>query len=298
MFSDTECLERWNFTTIHKIILGLSCKDLELELESSTAEIDIADSNGRTAVSFAAERSDLKALSLLLRYGANPVIASPNQGSPLHFAATAVDPSSINILLEHGAEIDCVTSYSQTPLHYAAAYNNSEKHARALLAAGANPNFKDLDGMTPLHWTAVSGNDAVAKAILAHGGNVDDTDNLGDCALSQSIRANRYEIISLLLRHAPNLGGILANGQTILHTIAADADLETMHLLQGLDFSGIDASTVADDGQTALQVFRARENHQPELEAAFNLLLAGGLSLSMDEQPDPEEQWEDAVEIL
>jgi ankyrin repeat protein len=273
MFSDTECLERWNFTTIHKIVLGLSGKDLELELESSTAEIDITDSNGRTAVSFAAERSDLTALSLLLRYGASPVIASPAQGSPLHFAAVAINPRGIDILLEHGAEIDCLTSYSQTPLHYAAAYSSSERHARALLAAGANPNCKDLDSMTPLHWTAISGNDAVAKVILDHGGNVDDTDILGDCALSQSIRANKHEIISLLLRQAPNLGFILKNGQTILHIIAADADLETMYLLQGLNFSGIDTSIVADDGQTALQVFQTRANRSPELEAAFNLLL-------------------------
>jgi ankyrin repeat protein len=298
MFSDTEHLERWSLTPLHKIVLGLLGRDLESELEVSTAEINTKDSNGRTALSFAAERSDILSMSLLLRYGADPGVYLPDQGSPLHFSATAIDTAGISILLEHGAAVDSLTSYSQTPLLYAAAYGSSRRHAELLLAAGADPNFKDRDGMTPLHWTAVSGNVEVATAILTHGGDADITDGHGDTVLSLSIRYNRHGIISALVSRKPNVTAEFAAGRTLLHIVAEAADLRTMNLLTRFDLSGIDVDTKGADRKTALEVFQDRQDAQEELEYAFGLLLDAEESGSDDGETTSEETWEDAVEFL
>jgi len=298
MFSDTEHLERWSLTRLHKIVLGLLDKDLESELKTSTAEINAKDSNGRTALSFAAERSDVASMSLLLRYGADPGIYLPDQGSPLHFAATAVDTGGISILLDHGAAVDCLTSYSQTPLLYAAAYSSSQRHAELLLAAGANPNFKDRDGMTPLHWTAISGNVPVANSILAHGGDADIRDDHGDTVFSQSIRNNRHGILSALASKNPHLATEFAGGQTVLHIVAGAADLKTMIQLARFDLSGIDIYARSDDGRTALEVIRDHPDAQMELELAFHTLLRSTGSGFADGETDSEEAWEDAVEVL
>ena len=66
MFSNTEYLERREFTMLQRIVLGLVGKDLKTELEASTKEINIRDSNGRTALFMAAERNDLPVVNLLL----------------------------------------------------------------------------------------------------------------------------------------------------------------------------------------------------------------------------------------
>jgi ankyrin repeat protein len=117
MFSETECIERRDFTVLHKIILGLIYKDLELELRSSTAEIDAVDSNNRTAISPAAERGDLESVNLLLQYGANIHIISTSLSSPLHFAVCAVEPNCIAPLIAKGADVNALTNHNQTPLN-------------------------------------------------------------------------------------------------------------------------------------------------------------------------------------
>ncbi len=60
MFSETECLERRDFSVLHKIVLKFVSLDLETELIASTAGINTQDSNERTPLSIAAERGDIK----------------------------------------------------------------------------------------------------------------------------------------------------------------------------------------------------------------------------------------------
>jgi hypothetical protein len=53
MFSETGCLERREFTVLHKILLGIVDKDLKKELDASTADVNARDSNNRTPLSMA-----------------------------------------------------------------------------------------------------------------------------------------------------------------------------------------------------------------------------------------------------
>lgn len=273
MFAATECLERRDFTMLHRVVLGLVSKDLRAELEASTSGINDLDSHGRTALSMAAERNDAAAVKVLLEYGADPIIVSPDQGSALHFATTARGSCCISPLLAHGAKVESMTNWKQTALHYVAAYKNDERPARLLLEAGVDPNVKDLDGITPLQWAAVSGGDKVAVVLLEHGADPNNVDNFNNTALLSTIKANRHKILDLLVHHGASLKSPLASGGTILHDIARDADRESLEILERVDHLHLSPDSLDDRGLTALEVLQSREDRSPELIDAFLRLI-------------------------
>lgn len=270
MFADTDCIERRELTMLHRIILGFVSINLKTELDASTKEINAVDFSGRTALSMAAGRSDLAAVTHLLDYSANPNISSPSQGSPLHFAAIAKEPDCLSKLISYNAHVDGVTNWDQTPLHHVAAYKNDARHALLLIKAGANVNARDRDGITPLQWTVVSNNEKVARALLSHGAHVNNIDNYGSSALLQAIKTNRHTILPLLVAKTTTVGG-LGNDGTILHRIAHFADLETMSILSSLDFSRIALDARDSRGLVALDLLQLRNEH--DISTAFSCLL-------------------------
>jgi ankyrin repeat protein len=272
MFSDTGCLERRDFTMLHRIVLGLVGKDLTTELQASTKYLNTQDSSGRTALLMAAVRNDVEAVKLLLEYGADPNIISSDQGSPLHFAALARGPCCIAPLLAHDALVDSTTSWRQTALHYVAAYRNDERPARLLLGAGADLNARDLNGITPLQWAIVSGSEKVARVLLEQGADVNNIDKYNNTALLSALTAHRHDILDMLLDYGISLKGLYVKGGTILHEIASSADIESMKILQRLDLSHISLDTLDDQGLTALDLFQSRTDQSTELADAFSQL--------------------------
>ena len=289
MFSETECIERRDFTVLHKIVLGLVNKNLEIELNASTAEVNATDSNNRTAVSLAAERGDLESLKLLLQHGADIRIASTSLSTPLHFAVCNPEPHCIELLITEGADPNALTNHNQTPLIYAAAYTKDVRHAKILLDHGAIVDLPDLDGITALGWTAISGNTPVAMLLLEEGANINLIDNSGHTCLSRSISANNHEIISALIARGAKTETNLPNGSTLMRIVAENADLESMYLLQRLDTASLDRE--GPGVTTILQILRARSDYSATMETGFWSI---GQALVEIEEDD---EWHDAQEI-
>jgi ankyrin repeat protein len=298
MFSATECLERREFTVLHKIVLGFISLDLETELSASTAGINKQDSNERTPLSIAAERGDTNSLSILLRYGADPNLASNCGASPLHFAASATNPACIPLLLANGANPDSMTNWHQTPLHYVAAYTKDSRHAELLLASGSNPEAIDLDGMDPLEWAAITGNTPVAEVLINRSVSLFNRDNSGDSALIQSIRGHHHDILALLIRHRA-LAELHSPGkEKIWDVIATAADLTSMQLLIEANF---DHGLLShENAGSLLDLVKTRADVSPELITAFQALVENPELTEntplLDE--DAVDIWEDAVETI
>lgn len=72
MLQNTDYVEIRGLTTLHKIVLGIVQKDLRMELEISTASLNIGDARKRTPLAWAVIRDDLDAVVNLLAFGANP----------------------------------------------------------------------------------------------------------------------------------------------------------------------------------------------------------------------------------
>ncbi len=298
MFSATECLERREFTVLHKIVLGFVPLDLEMELAASSAQINTQDSNERTPLSIAAERGDSKSVSILLRYGADPNLSSNCQASPLHFAASATDPGCIPLLLAHRADPNSMTNWNQTPLHYVAAYTKNAKHAELLLAAGSNPQAIDLDGIDPLGWAAITGNTPVVDILLNRGVNVFNRDKSGDSALIQSIRGYHRDIQDLLVRHRAHEELHLPGKEKTWQVIATNADVSSMQLLKEAGSAG--DPLIHEDANELLDLVRKRTDTSHELVSAFQALVQNHDPSQNSQESDEDivDIWEDAVETL
>ena len=96
------------------------------------------------------------------------VIAAMNE-APIHNAARMGTRSDVEQLLKTSAQSrDTRTPLGATPLHHAA-MNGDSGPTRALLAAGANPNARDVDGRTALHMAAFSTRKDNAMLLLRAG---------------------------------------------------------------------------------------------------------------------------------
>ena len=91
----------------------------------------------------------------LLALGADIDIRNYKGKTALHYAAKAGFLEVINLLIERGATVDATGNDGETPLFDAirSTIKDSQKQRaaiEALLVAGANPNYKNQKGLTPL----------------------------------------------------------------------------------------------------------------------------------------------------
>ncbi len=79
------------------------------------------------------------------------------------------------------------------------------------LAAGANVNGRDRDGMTPLMHAALQGNVALTRLLIDKGAAINLTDSFGVTALMQAAWGGHTQVVDLLMDEGadPNLQSVL-----------------------------------------------------------------------------------------
>lgn len=77
----TDYEETRNFTSLHRMVLGISHKDLDSGLADSLVNLDAVDASGQTPLARAVVRDDFVTVSKLLSSGANPNVRD-NSGVP------------------------------------------------------------------------------------------------------------------------------------------------------------------------------------------------------------------------
>ncbi|GIK15190.1 MAG: hypothetical protein BroJett003_01540 [Planctomycetota bacterium] len=130
-------------------------------------------SDRRTAL-HQAVYGDSAEVRALISGGANVNARDIDGDTPLHSAAHSGNRSAIEILIHAGANVNAADRNRNTPLHYAA--SGDAEVIRTLLKLGAKPDVQNVNGITPLHWAAFSGNVKGVKALLAAGATCDKRD--------------------------------------------------------------------------------------------------------------------------
>jgi ankyrin repeat protein len=307
IFTDRECLEEMGFTIVHKIVLGIVHKDLSQELSIiGTSLVDETDFNGRTPLSWAAQRGDSDAVVILLSFGANPNLATPQKVTPLHVAAEARNPTCVVPLLSAGADPNAVDHRLHTALHYACKHSDETAFITPLIAAGACVNARTDYDYTVLMTASSHGHAAMVAYLLDHGAgdNIDERGQLGRTALIFAVESNSHAVIRLLLARGSDCtkrfkeGG----GPTIVHFAARYADCETLDILRqvhirGLTAEDLEMTNFEGEGIEDMISKRMREGEGRELGEAFrrlwnSLVVPTGDSESRVE--DDDEIWEEA----
>lgn len=92
---------------------------------------------------------------------------------------------------------DARTGLGSTPLHLAAT-NPDVSAVKALLAAGADVNAKDMDGNTPLHMAAYTNRIEAAKVLLEAGADVNAESSGGRTPIAMARKARADELAGLI----------------------------------------------------------------------------------------------------
>lgn len=114
------------------------------------ADPNIANSQGRTALHYAASKGRRDALRLLLEAGAKVNVSDCTGSQPLHRAAATGFLDIVKILVEEAkAQIDATDNLGQTPL-LLACIEGHKACCLYLAGKGANVEAEDKEGETPL----------------------------------------------------------------------------------------------------------------------------------------------------
>ncbi len=137
--------------------------DVARALHAAGARVDVPAENGWTALTIAAARGRLPLVDWLLSVGAPPAPIDVYGFTPLmravengHVAAVARLLAASPDTIDHGDEL------GNTALHHAVG-QELEPMVRLLVAAGADPDAPNRDGLTPR--ALATGSDALAEAL-------------------------------------------------------------------------------------------------------------------------------------
>ena len=151
------------------------------------AALEVRDPAGRTPLMLAASApregpagaardeidvpiSDLvgaSACEWLIAAGANPDARDALGRTPLHLAAPARRLHAVVALVEGGANVDALDRLGRTPLMTALGASVHTELIEVLLAAGADPDIRDVHGWTALHYLAATAEGALGQRGLA-----------------------------------------------------------------------------------------------------------------------------------
>jgi uncharacterized protein len=144
-----------------------------IDMIAKKADVNAAESDGSTALLWAANLNDADLAARLLKAGADPKVHNGLGSTPLAEAAFNSNTALIKALLDAGADPNAAGPDGQTPLMIVARTANVAA-AKLLLDKGANPNVKEAQKeQTPLMWAAASSQGAMVRQLL-DGGAVPD----------------------------------------------------------------------------------------------------------------------------
>ena len=155
--------------------------------------MDLICSNGLTPLIRAIKRNSLTAIWNLLKFGANPNMADRDGLTPLMHAGImgyqVSGVSVVSILLASRVRVDDVDDFGNSCLHHALQGKNI-KNLEAVLARGADVNWQNAEGLSPLmllcsriRWK-FDYRRAAVTLLLQRGAKVELTDKNGRTALS------------------------------------------------------------------------------------------------------------------
>ena len=162
-------------------------------LISLGADLDLTNMAGETGLMVAARMDSQEVAELLVTAGAH------HTEEALLLAAAHGHRAMVKILLRSGANVNYEDSSGRSPLMMAS-YGGHDDVVVLLLESSANIDHQDKEGMCSLHWAVRRGQAPVVRTLLARGAFAN---NIGRqmTPLDSAITLELTEVISLLATH-------------------------------------------------------------------------------------------------
>uniref|UniRef100_A0A3B4FSK5 E3 ubiquitin-protein ligase HACE1 n=1 Tax=Pundamilia nyererei TaxID=303518 RepID=A0A3B4FSK5_9CICH len=150
--------------------------------------------------------------------------------SLLHIAANCGSLECLVLLLKRGANPNYQDISGCTPLHLAAR-NGQKKCMGKLLEYNADVNICNNEGLTAIHWLAVNGRTELLHDLVQHVSNVDVEDAMGQTALHVACQNGHKTTVLCLLESGADINRPNVSGATPLYFACSHGQRDTAQIL-------------------------------------------------------------------
>lgn len=223
--------------------------------------------DGRTYVFWASYRSNLPVVKMLLSKGAKLDIVDTHGNSALTFAASnGVSNTEIyDVLIESGADVKFTDHHGANALLLAAAADKNFVLMNYFTAKGLDVKEKDNDGNSSFSYAARTGNIDMMEQLIEAGVEYEGLNKEGGNAMLFAARGTRnasngIEVYKYLEKKGVKPNVITTEGTTPLHLLAGRS--EDMEVLKYFIKKGVDANQTDAEGNNPLMLasFRNKLN--------------------------------------
>ncbi|RSM05288.1 hypothetical protein CEP52_006340 [Fusarium oligoseptatum] len=246
---DLEDKDELGMTKLHHAVRAGDMDLVESVIQSS-ASVDCRDANGSTPLHYAAKRGLVECVAVLVKHGADIRITDNSGFSPFLWAVVAGQEEAAENLLWMGADADSSSADGRSALAWAASFGQVST-ARMLLACGASMHDdQHTQQTTPLEEAAASGSLPIVKLLIYHGADPNHRDRDVWSAIHWAAEEGHGDIVSFLLDHGANPNAVSSYGTSPLHCAANGGHLFIVNLL--LERGKVDPLKSTCHGWTAL----------------------------------------------
>lgn len=264
-------------TALHYASMEESCGSdiMNLLLKTSgKATVNLGDDSGQTALHYAAERGLVHNIGILLDHGADVAITDNYGLSPFLWAVVSGQVFSTDKLLEVAADLHSTRGDGRSALAWVArllrrwmvgddvnmvalreaAASGHTDIVQLFLNRGWDPNCRDRDGFSAIHYAAEEGHMEIVRLLLEKGADANAVSPSGTSPLHCAANGGQISIVSLLLVHGADPLMSTCHGWTALHHAAFLGHSHVVQLLLADDRVISSVSQQDNDGWSVLHL--------------------------------------------
>lgn len=181
---------------------------------SNGANINAHNLHKDTSLHLLATKGFTKWCRFAIENGADINCQNSSLRTPLINAALTRHPDVVKLLIEHKADVDISDNYQETA--FSLSVYESLKIAELLLDYGANINYRNSDGKTPLMDAVDRERHEIVDFLLSKDCDVNGHDNNGDTALITATVQGNFQLVKELLDRGADLFAVDKNNLTAL----------------------------------------------------------------------------------